>query len=84
MMLEQLIRLMEKHYKHFTILKFDSGWKCVIGTPKLENSVEPKSDYQKLFKQIKTATTIEKAILDCIERGHDEKNIFGSCHGLIK
>lgn len=75
-MLDQLIRVMEKHYKHFTILKFDTGWKCVIGTPHLENDDNPKSQYQRLFREIRTAPTIDRAILDCIERGDDEKNIF--------
>ena len=75
-MLDQLIRVMEKHYKHFTILKFTTGWKAVIGTPHLENSEDPKSDYQRLFRTIKTADTIERAILDCIERGDDGQDHF--------
>lgn len=76
MILDQLIRVMEKHYGHFTILKFTTGWKAVIGTPHLENSEDPKSDYQRLFRKIKTAETIEKAILDCIERGDNAENLF--------
>ncbi len=75
-MLGQLIRVMEKHHKHFTILKFDTGWKVVIGTPHLEDSVDPKSDYQRLFRKIKTTDSIERGILDCIERGDDAENIF--------
>ncbi len=75
-MLNQLIRVMEKHYAHFTILKFDSGWKAVRGTPHLENSEDPKSDYQRLFRKIRTADTIEQALLDCIERGEDAENMF--------
>ncbi len=67
-MLEQLIRIMEKKYDHFTILKFTTGWKVVTGTPHLENSENPKSGYQKLFREIKTAGTIGQAILDCMER----------------
>jgi hypothetical protein len=74
-MLNQLIRVMEKHHEHFTILKFTTGWKAVIGIPYLENSVDPKSDYQRLFK-IKTCATVEQALLDCIERGDDAENIF--------
>ena len=75
-MLDQLIRVMAKHHGHFTILKFDSGWKAVLGTPHLENSEDPKSDYQRLFRKIKTADSIERAILDCIERGEDAENRF--------
>ncbi len=75
-MLDQLIRVMEKHHEQFTILKFSSGWKVVLGTPHLENSMDPKSDYQKLFRNIKTANTIERALLDCIERGNDAENKF--------
>ena len=75
-MLDQLIRVMEKYHKHFSILKFTTGWKVVIGTPHLSNSVDPKSDYQRLFKNIKTADSIERAILDCIERGDNAENIF--------
>ena len=75
-MLEQLIRVMEKHYDHFTILKFSSGWKCVRGTPHLENSMNSSSDYQKLIRYIRTRNTIEEAILDCIDRGDDAENIF--------
>jgi hypothetical protein len=74
-MLDQLIRVMEKHHEHFTILKFTTGWKAVIGTPHLENSENPKSHYQKLFR-IKTAETIGEALLDCIERGDDAENKF--------
>jgi hypothetical protein len=74
-MLDQLIRVMEKHYDHFTLLKFNTGWKAVIGTPHLENSEDPKSHYQRLFR-IKGKPTIEKAILDCIERGEDAENKF--------
>lgn len=75
-MIDQLIRVMEKHYKHFIILKFTTGWKAVIGTPHLEDSEDPKSDYQRLFRKIKTADSIERAILDCIERGEDAENKF--------
>ncbi len=75
-MLDQLIRVMAKHHRHFTILKFTTGWKCVIGTPHLENSEDPKSDYQRLFRKIKTADSIERAILDCIERGDDGQDHF--------
>lgn len=75
-MLDQLIRVMSKHHKHFTILKFDTGWKCVIGTPHLENSNDPKSDYQRLFIKIRTSDSIERAVLDCIERGEDVENRF--------
>ena len=74
-MIQQLIRVMEKHYPQFTILKFNSGWKCVIGTPHLENSMESTSDYQRLIS-IRPSSSIEKAILDCIERGEDGENIF--------
>jgi hypothetical protein len=75
-MLEQLIRILEKGSDHFTILKFTTGYKCVYGTPHLENDEDPKSDYQKLFRLIKTKPTVELTILDCIERGTDAKNIF--------
>ncbi len=75
-MLNQLIRVMERHHEQFTILKFTTGWKAVIGTPHLENSDDPRSDYKRLSRDIKTAKTIEQAILDCIERGEDAENIF--------
>ncbi len=75
-MLDQLIKVMEKHYGHFTILKFNTGWKAVRGTPHLENSDNPKSDYQRLFRQIKSQPTIEKALLECIERHEDAENKF--------
>lgn len=74
-MLDQLVRVMEKHYEHFTILKFTTGWKAVIGTPHLENSEHYNSDYKRLFR-IKTADSIERAILDCIEKGQDGENCF--------
>lgn len=82
-MLDKLIRVMDKHYEHFTILKFSTGWKVVIGTPHLENSEDYNSDYQRLFR-INSAQSIEEAFLDCIERGYEEEYIFNTFHRLKK
>ena len=75
-MLEQLIRILNNQHAHFTILKFHTGWKVVYGTPHLEDSDNPNSDYQRLFRDIETTDSLEKAILDCLERGDGKQNIF--------
>lgn len=77
--LARLIKILENHCDHLSILKFNSGWKVVIGTPHLECSNDPRSDYQKLLK-IKPRQNLIHALLDCLERGDSPDNVYpGGC-----